>query len=82
MNCNIHDIQSWLGLNKCKFFLKSNLVVCIQAIDTVNLFLEICPKEINIDVNKDLCIMIFMAALFTTVQNWKQLEVNNNMENV
>lgn len=29
------------------------------------------------DIHNDI-----MAALFTTVQNWKQVEINNNMENI
>lgn len=34
------------------------------------------------DVDEDLCTMTFMAELFIIVQNWKKLEITNNMENV
>lgn len=41
-----------------------------------------CPKEINRDVDKDLSTIIFMIELFIIVQNWKQLEITNNVESV
>lgn len=53
-----------------------------MAIDKIFLLLQIYPKEINRDVDKELYTMIVMAELFIIVQNWKQLEITNNMENV
>lgn len=62
-------------------FLESLLVLYNKTIDTVNLLLEICPKEINSNVDKGSWTMILMAVLCITVQNWKQFKVNI-MENV
>ena len=80
MNCNIPDIHSQLGFKWMSIFLESHLVLCYKTIDPVNLLVEICPKQMNVDVDKDSRTMIFMAVLFVIVQNWKQFKVNN-MEN-
>lgn len=75
MNCNISDIYSCLVFKWMSIFE-------LMAIDKIYLLLQIYPKEINRDVDKELYTMIVMAELFIIVQNWKQLEITNNMENV
>ena len=54
----------------CQFLKKVNIGLLY---DPVNLLLVIYPKELKSGARTDLCISMFIAALFTIARKWKQL---------